>query len=390
MSKYLAMSFPNTPLPASRPVSGEDPLESFHAESDISASEKAAWQASEMIDGQYVAEHRDIQHAHKPARRGGNTLVDHRDAHGHASSNTGSWATGEDYETGQSRPDTPPRRRTPFHDSMNMLSNGGVGHAQSPPSTSSAASTPEFTEVQQAIDLYDKQFYPFQPRSLSGIAMRAFVLGGTGFSCAILALYFSTTSPLWRLPFFLAALSIFHFLEFYSTSLTNSPKADVGSFLLFSNGWQYTVAHSAAFTECLLSHLLLPSYIRLPWFMKPLVLVAGIFLVLVGQIIRTTAMIQAGPSFTHIVARSKKNTHVLITNGAYAYLRHPSYFGFFWWGIGTQLVLGNLVCLVGYSVVLWQFFSARIQGEEAFLIRFFQGDYVEYRNKTPVGIPRIS
>ncbi|RYF84537.1 MAG: hypothetical protein EOO03_14665, partial [Chitinophagaceae bacterium] len=36
------------------------------------------------------------------------------------------------------------------------------------------------------------------------------------------------------------------------------------------------------------------------------------------------------------------------------------YFGFFWWGVGTQLLLGNTVCFVGYTGVLWYFFSRRI------------------------------
>jgi hypothetical protein len=54
--------------------------------------------------------------------------------------------------------------------------------------------------------------------------------------------------------------------------------------------------------------------------------------------------------------------HVLVKSGLYGYLRHPSYFGFFWWGLGTQLVLGNAVCFVGYALVLWRFFSSRIRG----------------------------
>jgi protein-S-isoprenylcysteine O-methyltransferase Ste14 len=44
----------------------------------------------------------------------------------------------------------------------------------------------------------------------------------------------------------------------------------------------------------------------------------------------------------------------------YAYFRHPSYFGFFWWGIGTQVMLGNTLCLVAYAGVLWYFFMKRI------------------------------
>ena len=71
----------------------------------------------------------------------------------------------------------------------------------------------------------------------------------------------------------------------------------------------------------------------------------------------------AGSNFNHIVQSEKKSDHVLVTEGVYAYLRHPSYFGFFWWGIGTQIVLGNVFCLVGYTVVLWRFFRRRIESK---------------------------
>jgi protein-S-isoprenylcysteine O-methyltransferase len=70
--------------------------------------------------------------------------------------------------------------------------------------------------------------------------------------------------------------------------------------------------------------------------------------------------------------------------------RHPSYFGFFWWAIGTQLVLVNPVGLVGFCAVLWVFFSQRIAYEEKHLVEFFGERYVAYRDATPVYIPFIS
>ena len=72
---------------------------------------------------------------------------------------------------------------------------------------------------------------------------------------------------------------------------------------------------------------------------------------------------KAGSNFNHIVQSEKKSDHVLVTEGVYGYLRHPSYFGFFWWGIGTQIVLGNIFCLVGYTLVLWRFFRRRIESK---------------------------
>ena len=122
-------------------------------------------------------------------------------------------------------------------------------------------------------------------------------------------------------------------------------------------------------------------------------------------------MIHAGSNFNHLIQSKKKQGHVLVTGGIYKHLRHPSYFGFFWWGLGTQVVLGNTVCLVGYGVVLWRFFRRRIESmlipfrglrrdllltggrscteEETLLIGFFGIDYVRYRDRTRVGIPFI-
>lgn len=82
-----------------------------------------------------------------------------------------------------------------------------------------------------------------------------------------------------------------------------------------------------------------------------------------GQMTRSLAMSQAGSNFNHNVQVERKEGHVLVQHGVYAVLRHPSYFGFFWWGLGTQLVLQNVVCLVGYAVVLWRFFANRIRRE---------------------------
>jgi protein-S-isoprenylcysteine O-methyltransferase len=42
-----------------------------------------------------------------------------------------------------------------------------------------------------------------------------------------------------------------------------------------------------------------------------------------------SAFYYANVSFTHIVSTTKKQEHVLVTNGIYQFIRHPSYFGYF-------------------------------------------------------------
>jgi len=72
-------------------------------------------------------------------------------------------------------------------------------------------------------------------------------------------------------------------------------------------------------------------------------------------------MIEASSNFSHKIATEKKSTHELVTSGVYSLVRHPSYFGFFWWGVGTQVFLANPLSTVVFMAVLWRFFSYRIQ-----------------------------
>ncbi|KAK7740534.1 farnesyl cysteine-carboxyl methyltransferase [Cytospora paraplurivora] len=258
------------------------------------------------------------------------------------------------------------------------------------------ARTIEGIRAQTHFEAYspDRPYQPGQPKSLSGIALRAFCLGialavGTIGTAAVLL---TTSSPLWRLPFFLAALSTFHFLEFWTTAAYNTREADISSFLLTANWPAYAIAHSAAAAECLLANLLFSPPGR-SWAPSraggALATGLGLVLVAVGQAVRSAAMAQAGPSFNHIVQQTQRREHVLVTTGVYGRLRHPSYFGFFWWGLGTQLAMGNVVCFVAYAAVLWKFFSSRIRHEEVFLVKFFGEEYVNYRKTTGTMIPFV-
>ncbi|CAN9255118.1 unnamed protein product [Alternaria sp. RS040] len=224
------------------------------------------------------------------------------------------------------------------------------------------------------------EFFRHGKRSLSGIAVRAFCLG-----CALAFGLFGTVllayngSHLWRPFLFLSTLSLFHFLEFYTTAAYNTPIAYIDSFLL-TNGDQYRQAHAVAFVETLVTSYLFPGYqstIHPSW-----LIALGIAMIAVGQAVRSTAMMQAGTNFNHQVQSRKNDGHELVTHGVYRYFRHPSYFGFFWWGIGTQIMLGNTVCFFGFTGVLWYFFMKRITHEEKFLIKFF-GNENGNRIETP-------
>lgn len=114
----------------------------------------------------------------------------------------------------------------------------------------------------------------------------------------------------------------------------------------------------------------------------------GLALVIAGETIRKLAMLTAKSNFTHIVQHHRQPGHVLVTHGIYAYagplcrsvhapcapvathpsgsrvsrrlVRHPAYVGWFYWCLGTQLLLQNPISFVGYLIAAHRFFADRI------------------------------
>jgi protein-S-isoprenylcysteine O-methyltransferase len=207
----------------------------------------------------------------------------------------------------------------------------------------------------------DPTLAPGESRSLSSIGLQAFGLGFMlAFCMSLTTLLLFIEDSLWRLPAFISCLSLFHFLEYWTTAHFNTSEARATSFLLYSNGVAYNAAHSLATVEIIVSSFF-NRYQNL--FANRYTIALGLLLVTIGQIVRTVAMAQAGTNFNHLPAKTKKDDHVLVTEGVYHWLRHPSYFGFFWWALGTQVLVGNKVCLLGYLVALWRFFNSRIKCE---------------------------
>ncbi|KAG5192263.1 Isoprenylcysteine carboxyl methyltransferase family-domain-containing protein [Tribonema minus] len=120
------------------------------------------------------------------------------------------------------------------------------------------------------------------------------------------------------------------------------------------------------------------------------VICVGLGLVALGQALRVVAMWTCGRNFNHLIMAERDAGHELVTRGVYAVLRHPSYCGWFWWSVGTQVLLGNPLCLAGYTWAGWAFFSERIPYEERLLSQFYPHEYPAYAAHTYVGIPFIS
>lgn len=236
----------------------------------------------------------------------------------------------------------------------------------------------ELAQCESKTTMY-ASYHPEKVR-LHVVALKAFGLGVV-FLVSSVALFFETswhTSTL-RVALYTMTQCVFHLFEFLSTSLFNNSETEDDSFIL--NDTDLHVAYICSLAESVAVRYFLPRH-------SPSLYV-GLAVLLVGQICRTWSMYTAGASFNHYIQRDKADTHQLITGGIYRYLRHPSYFGYFWWYVGSQILLENWILTVVGVYRLQRFFSARIEYEEGFLVSFFGDDYRAYKARTPVAIPLI-
>ncbi|KAJ6628730.1 Isoprenylcysteine carboxyl methyltransferase family-domain-containing protein [Mycena sp. CBHHK59/15] len=224
------------------------------------------------------------------------------------------------------------------------------------------------------------------PNNPLWVSLIAFLLGAV-FALGALTFVVGGLDKYWwstyQLGFFVAAWAAFHWGEFAVTAGWNFEKCSVDSFLL-ENGSTYHIAHGTALFEYLATLYFKPS-----WKAYPFVSLFGIVMVVLGQWLRSAAMIHAATNFSHSVAFQKRESHRLVTDGVYNWFRHPSYAGFFYWALGTQVVLQNPVSFVLYSFVMWRFFYYRTRAEERALVQFFGDDYVQYRKRVGTKIPFV-
>jgi len=164
-------------------------------------------------------------------------------------------------------------------------------------------------------------------------------------------------------------------------------RAGFDSFLLNQNWPDYQRAVAAAVVEFVVESALVPQWKA--GVVANACLVVGCVVLVVGQVVRTVGMWTTGSSFAHLVATRHSVSHRLVTWGIYKWLRHPAYFGWFYWSIATQLVLANPLCALVYGAVAWTFFKERIPHEEQALVSTYGAAYHRFACATPIGIPGI-
>ena len=210
-----------------------------------------------------------------------------------------------------------------------------------------------------------------------------FVAHSLGLVFALGGLIATSNYQFFSFGWYMMAMFFFHWSEYVTTSIFNPASLTLESFLI-NHSMEYGIAAVASWLEFWIEYYLFPSVKTVHivfWF--------GLMLVIFGETLRKVAMFTAGSNFTHQVQVIKRNNHLLVTTGVYSIFRHPSYVGWFYWSIGTQILVSNPICTVGYGIVTWLFFNERILDEEKLLTSFFGDDYTQYTAKVGIGIPFI-
>jgi len=183
---------------------------------------------------------------------------------------------------------------------------------------------------------------------------------------------------------YLLLLSTFHLNEYLLTAAFRPDTLNFDNFLL-NHSRLYQAMILLSWLEYWLERLLAPGLKQ--WCPVSSV---GLCLSVLGLATRGIAMATASSNFSHMIEEQRREDHMLVTHGIYSVLRHPAYFGYFWWAVGTQVLLANPACLVAYAVATFLFFRNRIPYEERILVRFFGSEYLDYRDRTFIGIPGMA
>ena len=115
--------------------------------------------------------------------------------------------------------------------------------------------------------------------------------------------------------------------------------------------------------------------------------VCGLFLGMVGLVIRYIAFTTLGRFFSRTL--KKAENHVLITNGIYKYIRHPGYLSDFLIFIGVALAMNNLIPIIIIPITFTVAYAYRIRIEEKMLLEIFGKQYSEYQKTSKLMIPFV-
>lgn len=183
---------------------------------------------------------------------------------------------------------------------------------------------------------------------------------------------------------FMCCLSVYHMWEWTYVAFFH-PRELTGDSFLINHSTEWVCAWAFCVIEYFAERLMFPSLKN-----NLFVVIPAFAVVVGGQAIRTVSMYTAGSNFAHEIEESARQDHELVTTGIYAFSRHPSYFGWFWWTIAMQALLCNPISIAAFAFVAWKFFEDRIPYEETYLIEMFGDKYRDYKKRVPTRIPFIN
>ena len=198
-----------------------------------------------------------------------------------------------------------------------------------------------------------------------------------------LSMIFFTKSIYYPLYIYFVTLCIYHYTEFFSVLLYHFKNLSCEYFLIYDN-IVWVIATLASFAETILETYYFNEYKKIK-----ILFIIGFIMMVIGQIFRIGGLYTGKKNFTHKISYEKKSEHKLVTTGFFSISRHPSYFGFFIWSIGIEIMCCNPICTIAFTIILFHFFKDRILTEEQLLIQFFGEEYLEYKNKVGILIPFI-
>jgi protein-S-isoprenylcysteine O-methyltransferase len=176
------------------------------------------------------------------------------------------------------------------------------------------------------------------------------------------------------------SLAVYHVGEYLATAYFHPNKVTWESFLI-NHSTEYGVAIVASYIE-LGSKFVLAYYFDIAALMR-MTMHIGLLMICVGHLFRLGGLISGGTNFTHKIRWKNEPTHQLVIGGFFAICRHPGYFGWYIWSVGTQILVLNPVCILGFAKAARDFFSSRIEAEEYSLHERFGGDYMNYTKVVP-------
>lgn len=139
--------------------------------------------------------------------------------------------------------------------------------------------------------------------------------------------------------------------------------------------------------SCLLMKLLFPTEQIIPAEIEGDIVRAGGLVILMGVILRFWAIRTLGKYFRRTVMIH--DDHILIQEGPYRFLRHPSYTGAYLGIIGFSLATNNALSLLVGLIMGFFSFRHRIQVEEKVLAEHFGEKFKKYATQTKKLIPLI-